>query len=127
MTDVIEVHTTINLEEAAQKIAQAIVAKRLGACVQVSGPITSMYWWQEEIDQAHEWLCTVKTTKDLYSDLEQIIRENHTYDTPEILAVSVIAGSKDYLDWVQAETHVNPKGEQETKEQLLQEFRRSLQ
>ena len=58
MTDVIEVHTTIDLEAAAQKIAQAIVAKRLAACVQILlTNNSSVYWWQEKIDQTQEWLC----------------------------------------------------------------------
>ncbi len=105
MTNFIQVHTTIDSKEAAQKIAEAIVAKRLAACVQVSGPITSTYWWEGKIDQTKEWVCTAKTTQELYDDLEQAIRANHTYDTPEILAVPVIAGSKSYLDWVEAETN----------------------
>jgi periplasmic divalent cation tolerance protein len=66
MAAIIEVHTTIDSREAAQKIAEAIVSKRLAACVQVSGPITSTYWWQGKIEQAEEWLCTAKTRKELY-------------------------------------------------------------
>jgi periplasmic divalent cation tolerance protein len=106
MTSFIEVHTTIDSKEAAQKIAEAIVSKRLAACVQVSGPITSTYWWQGAVEQAEEWLCTAKTRKELYPDLEQAIREVHTYDTPEILAVDVTAGNTGYLDWVAQETQV---------------------
>ncbi len=116
MTDIIEVHTTIDSEDAARKMAEAIVARRLAACVQVSGPIMSTYWWQGKIDQAQEWVCTAKTTQALYGELEQAIRANHPYDTPEILAVSVIAGSKGYLDWVEAETHGSAKGQQGTHE-----------
>jgi periplasmic divalent cation tolerance protein len=72
--------------------------------VQVSGPITSTYWWQGQIEQAQEWLCTVKTRKDLYTELEQAIREIHTYDEPEILAKEIVEGSAGYLDWVRRET-----------------------
>jgi periplasmic divalent cation tolerance protein len=104
MTDFIEVHTTIDSAEAAQKIADAVVGKRLAACVQVSGPITSTYWWQGKMEQAQEWLCTAKTRRDLYPALEQAIREIHTYDEPEILATQVIEGSRGYLDWVERET-----------------------
>jgi periplasmic divalent cation tolerance protein len=104
MTEFIEVHTTIDSKEAAQKIAEAIVSKRLAACVQVSGPITSTYWWQGKIEQAEEWVCTAKTQRELYSDLEQAIRAAHSYDVPEILAVDVIAGNAAYLDWVEQET-----------------------
>jgi len=104
MAAIIEVHTTIDSREAAQKIAEALVSKRLAARVQVSGPITSTYWWQGAVEQAEEWLCTAKTRKELYPDLEQAIREVHTYDTPEILAVDVVVGNESYLHWVEQET-----------------------
>ena len=104
MTDFLEVHTTIDSQEAAQKIAEVLVAKRLAACVQISGPIISTYWWQGKIEQAEEWVCTAKTRRELYDELEQAIREAHTYDVPEILAVAIAAGSKSYLDWICSET-----------------------
>jgi periplasmic divalent cation tolerance protein len=104
MAEFIEVHTTIDSREAGQKIAEAIVSKRLAACVQVSGPITSTYWWQGKVEQTEEWICTAKTRKELYKELEQVIREVHSYDTPEILAVNIITGNSDYLDWITQET-----------------------
>ena len=104
MTNVLEVHTTIDSVESAQEIAMVIVGKRLAACVQISGPITSTYWWQGKIEQAQEWVCTAKTREDLYPALELAIREMHTYDEPEILATSVVAGSAGYLDWIKRET-----------------------
>lgn len=104
MTEIIEVHTTIDSKEAAQKIAEAIISKRLAACVQVSGPIISTYWWEGKIERTEEWVCTAKSRKELYSDLEQAIRENHSYNTPEILAVEVVAGNRSYLDWIEQET-----------------------
>lgn len=104
MAEYIEVHTTIDSREGAQKIADAIVSRRLAACVQISGPITSTYWWQGKMERAEEWVCTAKTRSELYSQLEQAIREVHTYDVPEILAVNVGAGNTDYLEWVSQET-----------------------
>jgi periplasmic divalent cation tolerance protein len=104
MAEYIEVHTTIDSREAAQKIAEILVSRRLAACVQVSGPITSTYWWQGKMEQAEEWLCTAKTRRELYDQLEQTIREVHSYDVPEILAVKVVAGNADYLNWLSQET-----------------------
>lgn len=104
MAEYIEVHTTIDSQEGAQKIANAIVSRRLAACVQVSGPITSTYWWEGKMEQAQEWVCTAKTRSELYSQLEQAIKEVHPYDVPEILAVDVVAGNTDYLKWVSQET-----------------------
>lgn len=104
MAEYIEVHTTTDSQERAQTIARAIVSRRLAACVQISGPITSVYWWQGKMEQAEEWLCTAKTRATLYGEIEQAIREVHTYDVPEILAVEVVAGNASYLDWVTQET-----------------------
>lgn len=104
MAEYIEVHTTIDSQEGAQKIATAIVSGHLAACVQISGPITSTYWWQGKMEQAEEWVCTAKTRSELYSKLEQAIREVHAYDVPEILAVNVVAGNTDYLNWISQET-----------------------
>lgn len=104
MTDFIEIHTTIDSKESAQRIAETIVSKRLAACVQVSGPITSTYWWQGKLEQAEEWVCTAKTQKGLYDELEKAIREIHPYDVPEILASPIVAGNRSYLEWIFYET-----------------------
>lgn len=104
MTDYIEVRTTTDSQEAAQKIAEALVNQRLAACVQVSGPITSTYWWEGEVSQTEEWVCSAKTQKALYDRLEQTIKQLHTYDEPEIIAVEIVAGSQSYLDWIRQET-----------------------
>ena len=103
MTDTIQVITTTDTKAGAQAIASALVEKRLAACVQIIGPITSTYRWQGEIETTEEWLCLIKSRRDLYEALEEAIREVHPYDVPEILAVPVVAGSRDYLDWMDGE------------------------
>ena len=105
MTDIIEVRTTTDSIEGAHQIADALISKRLAACVQVSGPITSTYWWQGTIERAQEWVCTAKTRKALYQQVEEAIRTHHTYETPEILAVDIVDGNADYLRWVEQETN----------------------
>ncbi len=105
MVDFIVVQTAIDSPEAAQKIADAVVSQRLAACCWVSGPITSTYWWQDKIEQAQEWVCTMKTRQDLYGQLEKAIKANHSYDVPEIIATPVLAGNKDYLNWITSETN----------------------
>ena len=103
MAEFIEIRTTIDSVEAAQMIAQTLVKKRLAACVQVSGPLTSTYWWQGTIEQAQEWICTAKTRRELYPAVEQVIREVHSYDEPEIIATPIVEGSRGYLDWINRE------------------------
>ncbi len=124
MTEFIQVTVAINSEEGAHTIAEALVTKRLAASVWVSGPITSRYWWKGKVEKAEEWVCTVKTRKDLYYEVEQTIKEIHPYEVPGILASPVVAGNQSYLDWINRETEASEKEDQEkrTKEQLLQEL-----
>jgi periplasmic divalent cation tolerance protein len=103
MTDAIQVVTTTGTREAADQIAAALVERRLAACVQVSGPITSTYRWQGKVESSQEWACTIKTRLSHYAAVEAAIRELHSYDVPEILATGVIAGSRAYLDWLSTE------------------------
>ncbi|HID19639.1 MAG TPA: divalent-cation tolerance protein CutA [Methanophagales archaeon] len=103
MGEYVQVITTIEKREDAEKIANALVEKRLAACVQILGPIVSTYWWKGNIERADEWLCIIKSKKDLYDVLEKSIKEIHPYETPEIFALSVVAGSKDYLKWLRRE------------------------
>ena len=103
MTDCLEVLTTAPSQEEAVRIARMLVEERLAACVQVLGPITSLYRWQGAIETAQEWLCIAKTLRRLYPEVERAIRESHSYQVPEILAVEVAAGGADYLAWLAGE------------------------
>jgi periplasmic divalent cation tolerance protein len=100
---VIQVFTTTGNREEAQRIAAELVDHRLAACVQISGPITSYYRWEGKLETSQEWLVTIKTTRDSYDTVEELIRKVHLYDVPEILATPVVAGSQDYLEWVEKE------------------------
>ena len=100
MTEYVEVHATAGSEEEGGRIAAALVEWRLAACVQVVGPIVSRYRWQGEVEEAREWLCLAKTETSRYPELEAAIRELHSYDEPEIVAIPIVAGSKGYLDWI---------------------------
>jgi periplasmic divalent cation tolerance protein len=103
MTDYIQVSTTTASRDDALRIAQVLVEKRLAGCVQIIGPITSVYRWQGRIEQTEEWQCIIKSRQDLFDALADAIWAGHPYDVPEILAVPVIAGSKDYLAWLEEE------------------------
>jgi periplasmic divalent cation tolerance protein len=103
MSGVIQVFTTVDSNEGAQALARAVVERRLAACAQVLGPLSSTYWWNGEVETAEEWLCLIKTAEDAYPSLERAIREIHPYDVPEILAVPVIAGHSAYIEWLRRE------------------------
>jgi len=104
MADYIEVHSTTDSREEADKICAAVVAARLAACAQVSGPIRSTYWWQGKIERADEYFLMMKTTRDRFAELARVIRANHSYDVPDIVAVPILDGTEDYLEWISAET-----------------------
>ena len=103
MSDFIQVLTAAGSAEEARTIAGAIVEQRLAACVQVIGPISSTYWWQGQMETAEEYLCLMKTTRKVFRSLETAIKEVHSYETPEILAMPVEEGSEDYLFWLRSE------------------------
>ncbi len=103
MTDYIQVITTTETKEEAQEIARALVQKRLAGCVQVVGPVTSTYWWQDEVETAEEWQCLIKSNGRVYLELEATIIEVHPYDTPEIIATPIVTGSQAYLNWLDEE------------------------
>jgi periplasmic divalent cation tolerance protein len=103
MREYIQVVTTTEHREDAESIARALVDERLAACVQVIGPISSIYRWQGAIQTAQEWQCWAKSRRDLYDQVEEAIRRLHPYEVPEILAVPVLAGSASYLAWLDGE------------------------
>lgn len=103
MTRFIQVITTTDKKETADSIARDLVGKRLAACVQILGPVGSTYRWRGQVETAAEWLCLVKSREDLFEDIVAAIKAIHTYETPEILAVPVVIGSKDYLEWLESE------------------------
>ncbi|MEO0206839.1 MAG: divalent-cation tolerance protein CutA [candidate division WOR-3 bacterium] len=102
----IQVFTTVEKKEDAERIARIVVEKRLAGCVQILGPIKSTYWWKAKIESAEEWLCIIKSKKELYPELEKTIKENHPYETPEIIAIPIIAGYEGYLKWLTAELKI---------------------
>lgn len=100
METYIQVTTATEKREDAERIARALVEARLAGCVQILGPMTSVYRWKGKIETAGEWLCLVKSREDLYGAVEGAIRSLHPYETPEIIALPITAGSRDYLDWL---------------------------
>ena len=100
MSDTLLVITNLPDAQAAAKLAQQLVESRAAACVNQLAPCTSTYRWQGKIETATEVPLLIKTSKAAYPRLEKLIREEHPYELPEIIAVSVDAGLPDYLDWV---------------------------
>jgi len=100
MTDKILVLTTAASKEEAGKIGRLLVERLLAACVNVVPQMTSIYRWEGEIEEAEEWLLIVKTTRGAFERVRDAIKELHSYDVPECIAISIESGSMEYLSWV---------------------------
>jgi periplasmic divalent cation tolerance protein len=100
MIDAIVVLTTTDSREEADRIATSLIERSLAACVQIIGPISSVYRWEGSVTQSAEWLCLVKSTRNLYPQLEAAICELHSYEVPEILALPVVECHTAYLTWL---------------------------
>lgn len=103
----VQVTTATDSRQEAATLAKSAVRQRLAACAQLVGPLASTYWWEGEIETAEEWMVVFKTTADRFEELAGLITESHSYDTPEIIATPVVAGSGDYLGWVREQTTVD--------------------
>ena len=91
---------TASSSDEAVNIASALVEERLAACVNVVGPIRSIYRWQEAVEDAEEHLLVVKARASDFVALEERVRELHSYDLPEVIALPLRAGSEPYLAWL---------------------------
>ena len=103
MTDKRIVLTTTGSQEEAHRIAQALVEKRLAACVNIVPGVESVYQWQGKVESAVEWLLVIKTTAAAFPRLRDVLRELHSYDVPECVMLMIEDGSAAYLEWLEEE------------------------
>lgn len=106
MSEYVQVQVSVPSREEGLRITQSAVAARLAACAQVLGPITSTYWWRDEVQVDEEYLLLLKTPRTCYSDLESHLHQAHPYEVAEIIATPIEAGLSDYLGWLDEETRV---------------------
>ena len=98
--DFLVVLCTCPTREVASAIATAVLEERLAACVNQLPGIKSLYRWEGRIEDDEELLLLIKTTSQLFPALEEMIRDLHPYDIPEIIGLPLTVGSKDYLAWI---------------------------
>ncbi len=96
--------TTTGSAEDAERLARRAVEARLAACVQIVGPVRSVFRWEGEIAVETEWQMVAKTAADRVADLTAVLVAEHPYDVPEVVATAVVDGHGPYLDWVVEET-----------------------
>ncbi len=100
MTDKRIVLTTAGSEEEAHKIAHSLVQRRLAACVNILPQVSSIYRWQDEVEESREWLLVVKTTAAALGEVHHAITEVHSYELPECISFAIEDGSPSYLEWI---------------------------
>ena len=100
MTDKLLVLTTTGSEMEAQKIAQALVERKLAACVNIVSRIQSIYRWQGKVEQAVEYLLLIKTVQAREEQVRAAIRELHSYELPECISIAIDGGGAEYLKWL---------------------------
>lgn len=98
--DQIVVLMTAPSAEEAMRIAEMLVERKLAACVQILPPMTSIYVWKSEVQRENEILLVAKSTRARFDELETAVRAIHSYETPEIIALPIVAGSPAYLSWL---------------------------
>ncbi len=101
MTDKRVVLTTTGSREEADKIARALVERKLAACVNIVGPIASTYRWENKVESAEEFLLLIKTSGEIFEAVREAIEEMHSYDLPECVALVIDRGSEEYLEWIE--------------------------
>lgn len=92
--------TTVSNDTEAERLARRIVEAKLAACVQILPPMKSVYFWENEIQTDSEHLLLIKTLGEKFDELKQFIQTNHSYETPEIIALKTSAVAETYLDWM---------------------------
>lgn len=95
---------TVPSREEAERIAEALVGERWAACVNILPSVFSLFWWEGRVSKEEESLLLVKTRRELFSSLASRVRELHPYTVPEIIALPVVEGWRDYLQWVDDST-----------------------
>jgi len=94
---------TTGTPEEAQRIAAVLLEERKAACVNIVPRVSSRFWWRGELDSAEESLLIVKTKATVLDEVVSLVKEAHSYDVAEVIALPVVGGSQDYLDWMGGE------------------------
>ena len=96
--------STVPNEDMARDLSKILLEKRVAACVNIIPKVRSNYWWNGSIENSEEIILLIKTTEDKYDQLEDLIRKNHPYEIPEIIAFEIKKGFNKYLNWIKDET-----------------------
>ncbi len=97
----IVVFITTGGTEEAQRISRILLEQRKVACVNIIPKVDSLFWWEDKLDSAQENLLIAKTKASLLPEIINLVKKTHSYDVPEIIALPIVGGNQDYLEWIE--------------------------
>lgn len=100
MTDKVVILVTAGSLREAKKLARHLVEERLAACVNITSPVQSLYRWKGKVTEDREFLMLIKSSRELFQEIQAAVRKLHRYTTPEIICLPIVDGSADYLQWI---------------------------
>ena len=103
MAGFIQITITVRTRDEGEQLVHNLVENRLIACGQILGPIQSTYWWKGKIETAQEWMCLAKSREEKFAEVVRQVRNMHSYEVPEIIAVPLIAVDENYAHWLEEE------------------------
>ena len=100
----IVIFITTGTDGEARRVAEVLLEQRKAACVTIVPTVTSLFWWEDRIDSDRESLLVVKSKASLLDEIVSLVKGVHSYDVPEVIALPIIGGNSDYLDWITEQT-----------------------
>jgi len=94
------VFITSGSDEEAKRLARVLVEEKLAACVNIISGVDSLYWWKGRIESSREWMLVVKTQGKMVKKVVKRVKEIHSYEVPEVIALPIVEGNRDYLQWI---------------------------
>lgn len=105
------IFVTVESEEQAQRISDLLLQRKLVACANIIKNVKSFFWWQGKVDHSDEGMLVMKSREELLGEVVRLVRENHSYEVPEVVALPIIGGNPDYLRWIDESIQKKPKGD----------------
>ena len=102
-TDLVVIFITTTTAEEARRISEVLLNERKAACVNIVPKVSSFFWWQDKIESAEENLLIVKTKAPLLNEVVRLVIENHSYEVSQVIALPIVGGNQDYLEWIDKE------------------------